>query len=75
MLSNSKLGFGLMRLPKDKNGTFYSFQLLSFNFIYSSTGSKSSLPTPQSGQTQSSGISSNAVPGAIPPSGSPTAGS
>lgn len=21
MLSNSKLGFGLMRLPKDKNGT------------------------------------------------------
>ena len=34
-----------------------------------------SFPTPQMGQTQSSGRSSNAVPGAIPLSGSPTAGS
>ncbi len=42
---------------------------------YSSTTSKSSLPTPQTGQTQSSGISSNAVPGAMPLSGSPTSGS
>ena len=33
------------------------------------------LPTPQIGQTQSSGRSSNAVPGAMPFSGSPTAGS
>jgi len=31
--------------------------------------------TPQSGHTQSSGISSNAVPGAMPLSGSPTSGS
>ena len=38
-------------------------------------GLNSSLPTPQIGQTQSSGISSKAVPGAIPLSGSPTAGS
>ena len=42
---------------------------------YSSTNSKSSLVTPQSGQDQSSGIASNGVPGAIPLSGSPTAGS
>ena len=42
---------------------------------YSSTGENSSLPTPQSGHTQSSGMSSKAVPGAMPPSGSPTAGS
>ena len=33
-----------------------------------------SLPTPQSGQTQSSGRDSNGVPGAIPLSGSPAAG-
>ena len=44
-------------------------------FFYSSTNSKSSLVTPQSGQDQSSGIASNGVPGAIPLSGSPTAGS
>ena len=43
--------------------------------IYSSTKSKSSLVTPQRGQDQSSGIASNGVPGAIPLSGSPTAGS
>jgi len=40
-----------------------------------STFANSSLPTPQMGQTQSSGKSSKAVPGAIPLSGSPTAGS
>ena len=34
-----------------------------------------SLPTPQTGHTQSSGRFSKAVPGAIPLSGSPTAGS
>ena len=38
-------------------------------------GSNISLPTPQSGQLQSSGRSSKAVPGAMPLSGSPTAGS
>ena len=37
--------------------------------------SKASLPTPQIGQTQSSGRSEKAVPGAIPLSGSPAAGS
>ncbi len=41
----------------------------------SSTGEKSLFPTPQMGQTQSSGMSSNAVPGAMPPSASPSAGS
>ena len=40
-----------------------------------SAGLKSSLPTPQTGHTQLSGMSSKAVPGAIPLSGSPTAGS
>ncbi len=40
-----------------------------------SSAEKSSLPTPQMGQTQSSGMSSNAVPGAMPLSGSPTSGS
>lgn len=49
--------------------------LRRFTGGYSSTGSNSSLPTPHRGQVQSSGISSNLVPGAIPPSGSPTAGS
>jgi hypothetical protein len=41
----------------------------------SSNGSNSSLPTPQSGQTQSSGRSANAVPGSTPLSGSPASGS
>jgi dipeptidase D len=40
-----------------------------------STGSKSVFATPQTGHTQSSGISSKAVPGEIPPSGSPSMGS
>ena len=47
----------------------------SCKLYYSSTGLKSSLLTPQRGQTQSSGISSKAVPGAMPLSGSPTSGS
>ena len=38
-------------------------------------GTQSSVPTPQTGQHQSSGISANAVPGAMPLSGSPSAGS
>jgi len=37
--------------------------------------SKSSLPAPQMGQVQSSGSFSKGVPGGIPPSSSPTAGS
>ena len=42
-------------------------------FVYS--GSNMSFPTAQTGHAQSSGISSNAVPGATPESGSPVAGS
>ena len=42
---------------------------------YSSTGENMSLPTPHRGQTQSSGMSAKAVPGATPESGSPWAGS
>lgn len=37
--------------------------------------SKCSLPTPHAGQVQSSGMSSKGVPGAMPDSGSPSAGS
>ena len=44
-----------------------------FCFIYAS--SKALLSRPQTGQTKSSGTSSQAVPGAMPQSGSPTAGS
>ncbi len=40
-----------------------------------SSGSNMSFSTPHSGQTQSSGRSSNWVPGSMPPSGSPTSGS
>jgi len=39
------------------------------------TGENISLLAPHTGHVQSSGISSKAVPGAIPPSGSPTLGS
>lgn len=49
--------------------------ILYFLSIYSSTTEKSSLPTPQSGHTQSSGMSSKAVLGSMPLSGSPVAGS
>ena len=42
---------------------------------YASYGTKSTLRAPQTGQYQSSGMSVNAVPGGIPPSGSPSAGS
>ncbi len=40
-----------------------------------SSSSNSSFPAPHTGHTQSSGISSNAVPGAMSFSGSPTSGS
>ena len=60
------------RLKKKRNLLGSAFTLIS-NF-YSST-EKSSLPTPQMGHTQSSGMSSKAVPGAMPLSGSPTSGS
>ena len=39
------------------------------------TGEKCSFVTPHSGHVQSSGMSSKAVPGAMPLSGSPAAGS
>ena len=42
---------------------------------YSSYGTKSFFRAPQTGQNQSSGMASNAVPGARPPSGSPSSGS
>ena len=48
---------------------------LSRTSVNGQASTKFSLPTPQTGQTQSSGISSKGVPGAMPPSGSPTAGS
>jgi hypothetical protein len=38
-------------------------------------GENSDLETPHCGQTHESGIFSNGVPGAMPPSGSPIAGS
>ena len=41
----------------------------------SSYGTKSFFRAPQTGQTHESGMSSNGVPGGIPPSGSPSAGS
>ena len=50
-----------------------SLFLLSLSFCY--WAENWSLPTEHSGQTQSSGRSSNAVPGSMPFSGSPTAGS
>ena len=61
----------------DKKGGTADSQRRLFHFrpAQSSTGEKSSLPTPHSGHTQSSGISSKAVPGATPLSGSPAAGS
>ena len=56
--------------------------LLFMNYIYFSeentwhyASENSSFPTPHTGQTKSSGRSSNAVPGSMPLSGSPTAGS
>ena len=50
-----------------------TFPFFAFTFDYSSVNS--SLPNPHTGHTQSAGKSSKAVPGAIPLSGSPTAGS
>lgn len=40
-----------------------------------SSGSNASLRAPHTGQTHVAGMSSNAVPGGIPPSGSPSDGS
>src|SRR5205807_4279934 len=42
---------------------------------YSSLGSKSRFRAPHTGQNHVSGMSSNGVPGGMPPSGSPSAGS
>ena len=55
-------------LQKDTNPT-------TMEVVTQTNAVKSPTPIPQIGHTQSSGISSKAVPGAIPPSGSPTAGS
>ena len=51
---------------------FLNFQL---RIQYYASGSNWSLSAPQTGHTQSSGRSSNAVPAAMPFSGSPIAGS
>lgn len=69
--------------PRDiggyKSGVEMKRRLLAEEGVYTSgvygSSTKSSLPTPHTGQTQSAGISSKAVPGAIPESGSPTSGS
>ena len=53
----------------------HTFDNEPFSLHEAYSGLKLSLPTPQTGHTQSSGISSKAVPGAMPPSGSPSAGS
>ncbi len=45
------------------------------DLYYSSYGSKSLLRAPHTGQNHVSGMSSNAVPDGMPPSGSPSAGS
>ena len=51
-------------------GVFYSIIYLNYDIF-----SNWSLPTPHAGHTQSAGIDSKDVPAAIPPSGSPIAGS
>jgi len=54
----------------------YAYKKLSLLYFASDYwASNISLPTPQTGHVQSSGISSKDVPGAIPESASPTAGS
>src|SRR5512136_260583 len=53
--------------------SLYTFLVVFFFFVY--CFSNASFPAPQIGQTQSSGRFSNAVPAAIPASGSPFAGS
>ena len=68
---------GIKRGPSQIHATallFWRSVLISYE-DYSSTGVKSDFSAPQSGHTQSSGRSSKAVPGAIPLSGSPAAGS
>jgi len=62
---------------KEKNELAIIEYKTGFSFYrdYSSAGENLSFPTPHSGQTQSSGRSSKLVPGSIPLSTSPTAGS
>jgi len=57
------------RLPRT------AIRLLTSGGRYSSKGVKSCFRAPHTGQNHVSGMSSNAVPGGIPPSGSPSAGS
>ena len=63
------------RLPKYKTKAGVTTPAFFAGSAPHHAGSNISLPTPQSGQLQSSGRSSKAVPGAMPLSGSPTAGS
>ena len=54
---------------------FFFATLLLCCYLKDHSASNSSKPAPQTGQTQSSGRSSNGVPGGIPPSSSPSSGS
>jgi hypothetical protein len=57
------------------SGTLRDSSLILNQFLLTYASTKSALGTPHTGQHQSSGKSSKFVPGAIPLSGSPSAGS
>ena len=63
---------GLGREGEGRAASAHVVVLLAAQF---SSGTKSALRAPHTGQYQSSGMSVNAVPGGMPPSGSPSAGS
>ena len=60
---------------KQKKREAFEGRLPATTLVGDYAASKSALEAPQTGQTQSSGMSSKAVPGAMPESGSPLAGS
>ncbi len=72
-----RLGVNHAQIPVNKPrcpvASFHRDGQLRVDGNYGST--KQTPPTPQVGQTQSSGMSSQRVPGGIPPSGSPFLGS
>ena len=63
-----------MPTKKANRAHFCALFFYGGNILYACS-SKASLSSPQMGQTKSSGISSHLVPGAMPFSGSPLAGS
>src|SRR3569623_2765050 len=68
----------LIRFPLKNTGRSHVgpyFATLMIGYAGNSTISKSALATPQSGQSQSSGIDDQAVLGAMPSSGMPTSSS